>query len=64
MGLFFLKVAVNHKGGLIAYIQIVNCMTVSKQFVYTFEATGSYNASYTGPVRLYSHTYLYDIIFI
>ncbi|KAM0737162.1 putative E3 ubiquitin-protein ligase sinah [Formica fusca] len=51
MGLFFLKVAVNHKGGLIAYIQIVNCMTVSKQFVYTFEATGSYNASYTGPVK-------------
>ncbi|XP_050460112.1 uncharacterized protein LOC126856001 [Cataglyphis hispanica] len=51
MGLFFLNVSITHKGDLIAYVQIVNCTTVSKQFVYIFEAIGTYNASYTGPVK-------------
>lgn len=60
MGLFFLNVSITHKGDLVAYVQIVNCTTVSKQFVYTFEAIGTYNASYTGPVR----SYLFYIIFI
>lgn len=45
-------------GDLIASVQIVNCIAVSKQFVYTFEAVGTINASYTGPVRLCSHVFI------
>lgn len=51
MGLFFLNVTIDHKGDLIAFVQIVNCMAVSKQFVYTFEAVGTFIASYTGQVK-------------
>ncbi|XP_072742491.1 uncharacterized protein [Anoplolepis gracilipes] len=51
MGLFFLNVTLNHVGDLIAFVQIVNCITVSKQFVYTFEAVGTFNTFYTGPVK-------------
>lgn len=51
MGLFFLNVTISQIGDLIASVQIVNCVDVSKQFVYTFEAVGMMNTSYTGQVK-------------
>lgn len=53
MGLFFLNISINQMGDVMASLQIVNCIAVGKQFIYTFEAIGAYNASYNGPVRLY-----------
>lgn len=54
MGLFFLNVSINQMGDLIGSLQIVNCIAVAKQFMYTFEAVGAFNSSgtYNGPVRL------------
>lgn len=53
MGLFFLNISINQMGDLTAFLQIVNCIAVCKQFTYTFETIGPYNVSYNGQVRLY-----------
>jgi len=67
MGLFFLNISINQMGDLIAFLQIVNCIAVCKQFTYTFEAIkaftytfepiGTFNTSYNGPVRSYPLLY-------
>ncbi|XP_012529543.1 uncharacterized protein LOC105832819 [Monomorium pharaonis] len=53
MGLFFLNVSISQIGDLTAFLEIVNCIAVAKQFTYTFEAVGAFNASgsYNGPVK-------------
>jgi len=56
MGLFFLNISINQMGDLIAFLQIVNCIAVCKQFTYTFEAIGAYN-TYNGQVRSYPLLY-------
>lgn len=51
MGLFFLNISVNRMGDVMAFLRLVNCIPVCKQFIYTFETVGSFIASYIGPVR-------------
>ncbi|XP_011863568.1 PREDICTED: uncharacterized protein LOC105559681 isoform X2 [Vollenhovia emeryi] len=51
MGLFFLNISINQTGDLTAFLQIVNCIAVCKQFTYTFEAVGGFDAIYSGPVK-------------
>ncbi|XP_018349450.1 PREDICTED: uncharacterized protein LOC108752831 [Trachymyrmex septentrionalis] len=51
MGLFFLNISINRMGGLMASLQIVNCIAVCKQFTYIFEVIGELNASYNGQVK-------------
>ncbi|XP_024878736.1 uncharacterized protein LOC112459066 [Temnothorax curvispinosus] len=51
MGLFFLNISINQMGDLMGFLQIVNHISVSKQFTYTFEAIGTFNATYNGPVK-------------
>lgn len=59
MGLFFLNISINQMGDLIAFLQIVNCNSVCRQFTYTFETIGGFNTSYSGPVRLYPLLFVY-----
>ncbi|KAG5312349.1 SINAL ligase, partial [Acromyrmex insinuator] len=51
MGLFFLNISINRMGDLMAFLQIVNCIAVCKQFTYIFEVIGEFNASYNGQVK-------------
>ncbi|KAL6260640.1 hypothetical protein P5V15_008160 [Pogonomyrmex californicus] len=51
MGLFFLNISINQIGDLMASLQLVNCIAVCKQFMYTFEAIGTINAYYSGQVK-------------
>ncbi|GAB1866758.1 Tyrosine kinase receptor Cad96Ca [Camponotus japonicus] len=51
MGLFFLNVSIDGRGNLTAFVQIVNCTAVSKQYIYTLKAVGTFIASYTGQVK-------------
>ncbi|XP_071638215.1 uncharacterized protein [Temnothorax longispinosus] len=51
MGLFFLNISINQMGDLMGFLQIVNHISVCKQFTYTFEAIGTFNATYNGPVK-------------
>ncbi|XP_077263961.1 uncharacterized protein LOC143898389 [Temnothorax americanus] len=51
MGLFFLNISINPMGDVMGFLQIVNSISVCKQFTYTFEAIGTSNGTYNGPVK-------------
>ncbi|XP_071637303.1 uncharacterized protein [Temnothorax longispinosus] len=51
MGLFFLNISINQMGDVMGFLQIANSISVCKQFTYTFEAIGTSNGTYNGPVK-------------
>ncbi|XP_011139628.1 putative E3 ubiquitin-protein ligase SINAT1 isoform X2 [Harpegnathos saltator] len=52
MGLFFLYLSINHKGGLIGAVQIVNCNEAAKQFIYTLKVgSGPQGVRYSTVVK-------------
>lgn len=64
MGLFFIRLSIDRKGGLIGVVQMVNSTESAKQFTYALKVgSGPQGACYNAVVRVYLYK-LYITFFL